>query len=158
MSDHGHYETERQAAHAARAVIPPEDGRSILTAAQNRRLIGLACEAAGIELGEFDRRILDWISGFEDSTVAVFARLIRRAAEPPEGTETEWALTYMYRPRLPGLPARRVVQPYPDEAMAREAVAAVRSEAPEDDPALMRREIGPWKEAPETTEGNDDAR
>lgn len=73
------------------------------------------------------------------------APLMRAEAE---GAETEWALSYTYRPRLSGLPVRRVVQPYPDEAMAREAVAAVRDGAPEDEPRLMRREIGPWKDVP----------
>ena len=62
---------------------------------------------------------------------------------------TEWALSYVHQPKIPGLPAHRHIQPYPDEAMAREAVDAVLGEAPEDEPKLMRREIGPWKEAPD---------
>jgi hypothetical protein len=63
----------------------------------------------------------------------------------PPGSVTEWALAYTHRPTgLPGLPARRVVQPYPDEQSARAAVAAVRAEAPEDEPGLMCREVGPW--------------
>lgn len=70
-------------------------------------------------------------------------------AEREPGTVTEWALAYTHRPDFPGQAARRVIQPYPGEAEAREAVAEVRRLAPEDEPALMSRKIGPWKEAPD---------
>lgn len=154
MTDHEPFADERQAHAAAVAAVPPEKGRVILSGLQNRQLVEGACADSGVELGAYDRRIIEWFSGWEDSTCAVLAGLIIRAHESgkaaaPAGAETEWALSYTYRPRLPGLPARRVVQPYQDEAMAREAVAAVRAEAPGDDPALMCREIGPWKEVPD---------
>jgi hypothetical protein len=32
-----------------------------------------ACDAAGVELGAFDRRILSWLSGFEPETAAVIS-------------------------------------------------------------------------------------
>ena len=77
----GPFSTEREARAAAHAAIPPEDGWSILHRDQNRLLLERACNAAGVELGTFDRRILDWISGFEDSSCMVVAGLIERAAE-----------------------------------------------------------------------------
>jgi len=79
MADHGPYESERQAHAAAIAAIPPEDGRLILRGPQNRQLLEDACAAAGVELGAFDRRHLDWLAGFEDSGCAVLAGIIRRA-------------------------------------------------------------------------------
>ncbi len=82
MADHGSYHDERQAHAAAIAAIPPEDGRSILRDSQNRQLIEDACAAAGVGLGAHDRRIIDWLAGFEDSTCAVFAGLIMRAWDP----------------------------------------------------------------------------
>ncbi|MBA4864958.1 hypothetical protein H1V43_27125 [Streptomyces sp. PSKA54] len=37
-------------------------------------------KAAGVELGEYDRRIVDWLAGWDYPTVATIASLIRRAA------------------------------------------------------------------------------
>jgi hypothetical protein len=79
MTDNGPYADERQARAAALAVVPPEPGWSILRHAQCRQLLDLACEAAGVAAGEYDKRILEWVSGFEDSACAVFAGLITRA-------------------------------------------------------------------------------
>ncbi|HMG62820.1 MAG TPA: hypothetical protein VK599_07720 [Streptosporangiaceae bacterium] len=81
MPDNGPYDSERQARAAAHSVVPPEGGRSILRLAQCRELLDLACEAAGVETGEYDKRILDWIAGFEDSACMVFAGLVARAYE-----------------------------------------------------------------------------
>jgi hypothetical protein len=75
------YETEREARAAAHAVVAPEEGWSILRGPQNRLLLERACKAAGVGLGAYDRRILDWLSGFEDSICAVVAGLIARAHE-----------------------------------------------------------------------------
>ncbi|GAA2466552.1 hypothetical protein [Streptomyces macrosporus] len=36
--------------------------------------------AAGVELGEYDRRIVDWLAVWDWPTVATIASLIRRAA------------------------------------------------------------------------------
>ena len=164
MAEHGPFETEDDArmTPAVRAVYQSYDhgqGPGDLSGAP---LILAACEAAGVELGAYDARIIAWQGNWEPAMCAVIAGLIHRSHEAgkaaaTKGAETEWALSYTYRPRLPGLPVRRVVQPYPDEMMARGAVAAVLAEAPDDEPRLMRREIGPWTEVPETTGGNDDA-
>ncbi|MDX3855037.1 hypothetical protein [Streptomyces sp. AK02-01A] len=38
-------------------------------------------EAAGVDLGTYDLRIVDWLAGWDWSTVSVIASLIRRAAK-----------------------------------------------------------------------------
>lgn len=43
-----------------------------------RHLIG-ECDAAGIKLGAYDRRILTWLANFEPATVQVVMGLIGRA-------------------------------------------------------------------------------
>jgi hypothetical protein len=75
----GPYETERQAADAARHIYdsPPATGA---WGAGNHRLLEDACTAAGVQLGAYDHRILLWLAGWEPSTCAVIAGLVRRAA------------------------------------------------------------------------------
>jgi hypothetical protein len=92
-NEYGPFETERQARAAALAVVPPEPGWSILRHAQCRQLLDLACEAAGVEAGEYDKRILEWVSGFEDSACAVFAGLITRAYEAGKAARSAGAAT-----------------------------------------------------------------
>jgi len=75
----GPFETEREARAAAHEVVRPEYGWSILRKSQNQFVLKRACEAAGVELGAYDQRILDWLSGFEDSMCAVVAGLVARA-------------------------------------------------------------------------------
>jgi hypothetical protein len=36
----------------------------------------------GVQLGAYDRRIIDWLANYEPATCAVVASLIARAAEP----------------------------------------------------------------------------
>ena len=77
----GPYDTEREASQAAISTAgPPRPGWSILNEAQRHNMLLDACEAAGIELGDYDRRILAWLTHWEDATVAVIAGLIGRAA------------------------------------------------------------------------------
>ncbi|NLU68474.1 hypothetical protein [Streptomyces sp. HNM0574] len=38
-------------------------------------------DAAGVHLGTYDARIVQWLAGWDWSTVAVVASLIRRAAQ-----------------------------------------------------------------------------
>lgn len=47
--------------------------------ARNRPLLERACKTANIQLGAYDRRILDWLAGYEDSVCAVAVGLISRA-------------------------------------------------------------------------------
>jgi hypothetical protein len=74
------YETERQAADAARHIYnsPPGTGA---WGAGNLQLLEDACRAAGVQLGAYDYRILVWLTGWEPTTCAVIAGLITRAHE-----------------------------------------------------------------------------
>lgn len=56
----GPFETEREARAAAHQVVRPEPGWSILHKSQNRFVLEQACESAGVELGVYDRQIIDW--------------------------------------------------------------------------------------------------
>jgi hypothetical protein len=51
-----------------------------------------ACEAAGVGLGAYDRRILHWIAGFEPQTCAVIAGIIRRAGLEDRGERVGYAI------------------------------------------------------------------
>jgi hypothetical protein len=75
----GPFGTEREARMAALAAIGPEAVEIIASQPQNLQMLTGACEAAGAELGPFDRRVLDWLSGWESSTCAVVAGLVSRA-------------------------------------------------------------------------------
>lgn len=78
MSVHGPFQTEREA-HQAAMRLGTSSGGVILSAAENRDMLIEACRAARVELGAFDRRIITWIAGYEDSSCAVLAGLIERA-------------------------------------------------------------------------------
>jgi hypothetical protein len=84
----GTFETEREARAAAHQVIRPGYGWSILHKPQNRLVLERACEAAGVEVGEYDRQIRDWLSGFEDSICVLVAGLIARAVAVPGPART----------------------------------------------------------------------
>ncbi|TDC58577.1 hypothetical protein E1281_01090 [Actinomadura sp. KC345] len=78
-TDVGPYETGRQAADTCSgAYIAARTDLGTLAQFNRDRLTG-ACEAAGVELGAYDRRILDWLSGWEPEVVAVVVGLIARA-------------------------------------------------------------------------------
>jgi hypothetical protein len=74
----GPFETEAQARSAARHITacPPGTGA---WQAGNHRLLCEALAAAGVELGAYDHRIVQWLAGYEPSTCAVIAGLISRA-------------------------------------------------------------------------------
>jgi len=69
---------------------PPADrpldrapGGAFLAEAQRRELLAQAL--SGVELGAYDRRILDWLAGWDTDTVVTVASLLRRArAAGPE--------------------------------------------------------------------------
>jgi hypothetical protein len=76
----GPFGTEREARAAALAAAgPPRPGWSILNEAQRHNLLLAVCADAGVTLGEYDSRILAWLTHWEDATVAVIAGLITRA-------------------------------------------------------------------------------
>ena len=152
MPDDGPYETSDQVRQlpAVRTVYDVMHAALGRGAGQDdcEKLVTGACEKAQVTLGAYDARIIRWLANWEPETCAVIAGLIARAAQRPEGTVTEWAVGYTHYPDVPGLAPRRVIQAYySGEADAREAAGEIRRLAPEDEPALMSREVGPWKEA-----------
>jgi hypothetical protein len=77
----GPYQSEREAAVAVRAIHAAAPG--IALAAGNHQMLTQACAAARVQLGDWDRRVLTWLAGWEPSTCAVVAGLICRAAAAP---------------------------------------------------------------------------
>lgn len=79
----GPFETEREAsAHpAVRAVYEAcrASSRRGVMDEQNHRLLEESCNAAGVELGHYDHRILLWLANYEPQTCIVIAGLISRA-------------------------------------------------------------------------------
>jgi hypothetical protein len=76
----GPYGTEQETYDSplARAVQAAEPGRGV-SADLNLAHLGAAIEQAGIRLGGYDLRILNWLSRYEPSTVQVVIGLISRA-------------------------------------------------------------------------------
>lgn len=79
-SDVGPYETEGQAAEVCRDAYghPHTPGHMGMA---NRARLAAACEAAGVELGAYDMRILDWVTRWEPEVCAVIAGVILRAGK-----------------------------------------------------------------------------
>jgi len=65
----------------AAAAAEHATGRRGALGEHNRRMLLGAAELAGVELGEYDRRIIEWLAGWEPQTCAVIAGLITRGAE-----------------------------------------------------------------------------
>ena len=128
------YETQRQAHAAAVAAIPPGPGQIILNHAQNSQLLRRALDDAGVTTGAFDEQIVSWLANYEDSTVAVIAGWITRAAQSHGEAVTHWGVRY------PGEPE---VREYDDEEDARRHLIA--------EEVVVSREVaaGPWTEIPE---------
>jgi hypothetical protein len=147
----GPYESEADARADAHLAVTPEPGWSILRAAGNLELLNQAIQDAGLAIGAYDERVLSWLSVYEDSICQVIAGWVARAHEagrqPEPGTRTRWAVRYKgrYRDALGGFH----VQPYDDEDMARRAAREVALSCPPEEPQVMYRTIGPWKEAPD---------
>lgn len=141
------YETQRQAHAAAVAAIPPENGLSVLSAGQNRQLLGRALEAASVPMGRFGHEIAEWLSRQEDATVAEIARWIETAAQPPEGTVTKWGVRFDGPP-----PFRSQLSAYDTEAEARHQAAVTPATVSGWSATVMSREVTPWTEAPEPAE------
>lgn len=83
----GPFETEAQARQlpAVRAVFDGmhEASRRGVPGTGCRELLAAACAGAGVELGAYDRRILDWLAGYEPQACAVIAGIVTRAARQP---------------------------------------------------------------------------
>jgi hypothetical protein len=77
----GPYETEADTRAVTRAVYDAfgaDPGPGKMTAPVLRMLLD-AVGAAGVQVGAYDVRILEWLAGWEPSTCAVIAGLITRA-------------------------------------------------------------------------------
>lgn len=145
MPEHGpfaSYEDARQSLPVRAACQAMREGEDTGTMA----MLTDACKAAGVELGPFDITVLAWLADCEPETVAVIAGIIRRAARPPEGTVTEWALR-LGDDLLPH-----------DEAYARRVLAAFRASFAENGTraALMSRQATPWREVAGTAKEDEE--
>ena len=153
-ADNGPYETARQARAAAHAVVAPETGRVILDRGGNIRLLFLAIEDTGIVTASHENRIASWLADYEDSTMAVIAGWIRRAYEAgkaagPDGTVTEWGVHWEPPEGAPNAPVKPdSAQPVDGEDIAR-IVARIMPPLPGWTGTVMRRQVTPWKEAPD---------
>jgi hypothetical protein len=145
-ADHGPFETEDQARMLPEVRAMHEAFRAGTGTLSGEPMLTAACEAAGIELGTYDRRIIAWLGNWEAQTCVVLAGIIRRAHEAgkttaAEGTVTEWGL------RLTGGSAEPIFDAYPGEEAARNAVPGFQGVF---GTVVVRRECGPWKVAPGT--------
>jgi hypothetical protein len=52
--------------------------------AQQRAVLFAELDKAGVTLGAYDRIIVDWLGGWDYSTVATIVSLIRRAGRAPQ--------------------------------------------------------------------------
>ena len=154
--EYGPFDTEREALATRSAALiraayeaHPGVGASV---PECLRILTDACEAYGVALGNWDRGFLKGVAWGETADTVSLAGMITRAYEAgkaagPDGAVTEWAVGYTHYPDVPGLAPRRVVQAYySGEPDAREAADEIRRLAPQDEPGLMSREVGPWKE------------
>jgi len=79
-ADVGPYEDDRQAAETVReAYAAVHIGPPSTLAQFNRDRLAAASEAAGVQLGAYDRRIIEWLAGWEPEVVAVVVGLVLRA-------------------------------------------------------------------------------
>lgn len=73
----------RESAEWVRAADP-----GALSSGVRMRHVLAACEQAGVSLGAYDRRVLEWLCGWEDGAVQVLIGLLARAgAAAAEGDE-----------------------------------------------------------------------
>jgi hypothetical protein len=78
----GPYETEREARVAS---LWATHGREHQMSIEAANLAQLAAELSVVELGAWDKRIIEWLAGYEPSTVTVICGLIRRARAAGQG-------------------------------------------------------------------------
>lgn len=78
----GPFESEHEARQspAVRAAYGTWSPRLGSLTGANHAMLCTACTAAGVELGAYDRTVLQWLAGFEPQTCAVIAGIISRAA------------------------------------------------------------------------------
>jgi hypothetical protein len=84
-NEYGPFESEREAlaARAAAVVQAAYDAHPNDRTAASRerlRLLTEACEAAGVDLGDYELRLFGWLSQWETGQCVALAGIIRRAA------------------------------------------------------------------------------
>lgn len=84
----GPFASEDEAVTAARAVVPLEAGRAILSPLQRELLLHLALEAAGVATTPYEEQTLWWLCQWGDHTVAIIAGWVARAAAGKPGSVT----------------------------------------------------------------------
>jgi len=92
VADHGPFETEDQARMLPEVRAIHEAFRAGTGTLSGEPMLTAACEAAGIELGAYDRRIIAWLGNWEAQTCVVLAGIIMRAylaGLADKGTEME---------------------------------------------------------------------
>ena len=72
-------EAQARAVPAVRAAYDATHARRGELARHNHRMLCKALTDAGVDVGEYDHRIIVWLAGWEPQTCAVFAGLITRA-------------------------------------------------------------------------------
>lgn len=142
VADNGPYENERAACAAARAVIPPDPGRVILSQSQRYELMQRAFTAAGVSTSAFEETSAWWLANYEDYLSAMIAGWVTRAFEAgkaagPDGAETEWSLN---------IAGAAGLVPYEEET-ARRIVQMMRENGVRVE--LYGRQVGPWTPADE---------
>jgi hypothetical protein len=147
-ADNGPYETARQAHAAAVAAVPPAPGWSILRHDENLRLLHDALQDAGVTTAAYEEKLADWLANYEDETIAVIAGWIRRAAQTPEGTATEWGVRF-------GGAGDRHVEPHIDEDVSWAIANQVRAQSPGMPARVVSRQVTAWTEAAEPEEDED---
>jgi len=103
----GPYETERQAAAAARHIYDLDVGAGLWRDG-SLRMLEDACRAAGVQLGAYDYRVLLWLAGWEPQTCAVVAGWVTRAAAgrvAPPTVQEMWEIFFREDPGRRQLPA-----------------------------------------------------
>jgi hypothetical protein len=82
-ADNGPFETQRQSADSVRHIYDAmrASTRRGVMAEEGHKLLDEACTAAGLEVGAYDHRVMQWLAGFEPEMCAVVAGLITRASQ-----------------------------------------------------------------------------
>jgi hypothetical protein len=155
MAERGPFQSESEASRtegvrAVYAAFDADPGPGKMKP-HNVAMLTAACEAAGVILGAFDARQVEWLGTWEPHTCAVIAGLIIRAhetgkASAAEGSVAEWGARFRDGD---GRLSRMVEcgRGADGERTARSMAGISRK----DDLTgiVLRREVGPWMEVPD---------
>lgn len=119
--------------------------------APNAQIIFDACEAAGVELGEWDQRVITGLGNWETFVSMVVGDVITRAyeagqAKALEGFTAEYSLVVGNRQ-----PPRRIHSLNSDDTLTRSGLEKAAGEywARGISSTVECRQVGPWKEVPD---------